>query len=52
MALESEITIYADVEGYIVPQNSTRFIADEIEFEYQDDEDDDDDDDEDDDDDN
>jgi len=36
-ALATGTTVYADVEGYISPQDNSRFIADEIEFEYQDD---------------
>ncbi|MDZ7807310.1 MAG: hypothetical protein U5K71_09350 [Gracilimonas sp.] len=38
-ALAAGTTVYADVEGYLSPQDDTRFIADEIEFEYEDDDD-------------
>jgi hypothetical protein len=50
-ALEANIAVKAEVEGYRNPQNRSEFIADEIEFERGDDDDDDDADDDDDDDD-
>ena len=42
-ALESGLSVYAEVEGYRNPQNQFEFIADEIEFELEESEDDDDD---------
>ncbi|HET8866658.1 MAG TPA: hypothetical protein VFM80_13270 [Gracilimonas sp.] len=37
LALESGVTVIAEAEGYINPQNQLEFIADEIEFELPDD---------------
>lgn len=36
LALSNGFTVIAEVEGYISPENSLQFIADEIEFEFKD----------------